>query len=201
MSEDSKADELLVESDRSNIPGEDAVNPAEAEKPKRAIVWMVASLLVGVAVGALVMYLIDAPVRAELHEATAMYGSAMREVEKARAERNVAQASAEEKQTALDSISTSVDSLDSDLSAIDESVADTADDGSTGEGTYLVGTDLAAGRYKGSPDGDVDAYWQISKDANGDKIIANDNAGGQFYVTVRKGQYLTINRATIRKVK
>lgn len=68
------------------------------------------------------------------------------------------------------------------------------------DGTYLVGTDLPAGRYKGSPSGG-DGYWQISKDANGDNIISNNNVSGSFYVQVKKGQYLELDGVEIHKVK
>jgi len=71
---------------------------------------------------------------------------------------------------------------------------------SVSDGTYLVGTDIPAGRYKGTPSGGT-AYWGINKDANGDNTIANNNTDGQFYVTVKNGQYLEIVRAEITKVK
>ena len=68
------------------------------------------------------------------------------------------------------------------------------------DGTYLVGSDLPAGRYKGTPTGGS-AYWQISKDANGDNIIANNNTEGPFYIQVKTGQFLEISGAEIHKVK
>jgi hypothetical protein len=67
------------------------------------------------------------------------------------------------------------------------------------DGTYLVGTDIRAGRYKGSVDGGS-GYWQVSRDANGDNIVANDNPTGSFYVQVKNGQYLTLSGATIKRV-
>lgn len=68
------------------------------------------------------------------------------------------------------------------------------------DGTYLVGTDIPAGRYKGAVTGD-NGYWQVSRDANGSNILSNGNPTGQFYVQVKKGQYLEIGDATITKVK
>jgi len=67
------------------------------------------------------------------------------------------------------------------------------------DGTYLVGTDIRAGRYKGSVDGGS-GYWQISRDANGNNIVANDNPTGSFSVQVKNGQYLTLSGATIKRV-
>jgi hypothetical protein len=66
------------------------------------------------------------------------------------------------------------------------------------DGMYLVGTDIVAGRYKGTTNGDS-GYWQVTKDASGtmDSIISNDNVSGQFYVDVKAGQYLTLNGLTI----
>ena len=68
------------------------------------------------------------------------------------------------------------------------------------DGTYLVGTDIPAGRYKGSTVSS-DGYWQISRDANGQDIIANDNTKGDFYLEVRQGQYLTLSGVEITRVK
>ena len=70
-----------------------------------------------------------------------------------------------------------------------------------GDGIYLVGTDLPAGKYKGTPSEGTSAYWQISSDANGRQIIANNNVDGQFYIDVKAGQYLEISRAQITKVQ
>jgi membrane protein involved in colicin uptake len=70
-----------------------------------------------------------------------------------------------------------------------------------GDGIYLVGTDLPAGKYKGTPSGGTSAYWQISSDANGRAIIANNNVDGQFYIEVKAGQYLEIARAQITRVQ
>jgi hypothetical protein len=68
------------------------------------------------------------------------------------------------------------------------------------DGTYLVGTDIAAGRYKGSTVGG-NGYWQISSDANGANIIENDNTTGDFYVEVRQGQYLNLSGVEITKTE
>ena len=67
-------------------------------------------------------------------------------------------------------------------------------------GIYLVGTDLPAGRYKGAPAAGS-AYWQISSDANGNDIIANNNVEGPFYIEVKAGQYLEVRRAQITRVQ
>ncbi len=68
------------------------------------------------------------------------------------------------------------------------------------DGTYLVGTDITAGRYKGTVVGD-NGYWQISTDANGSNILSNNNVSGPFYVQVKKGQYLEITGVELVKTK
>jgi hypothetical protein len=71
--------------------------------------------------------------------------------------------------------------------------------GAISNGTYLVGTDIPAGRYKGTVTGST-GYWQISSDANGSNITANNNVTGPFYVQVRKGQYIELTGVRIREV-
>jgi hypothetical protein len=71
--------------------------------------------------------------------------------------------------------------------------------GAISNGTYLVGTDIPAGKYKGTTTGDS-GYWQISSDANGSNIIANNNVTGPFYVQVKKGQYLELMGVRITEV-
>lgn len=66
-------------------------------------------------------------------------------------------------------------------------------------GVYLVGTDIAAGKYKGIPNGEDWAYWQVSTSPNGElsSIKANANPAGQFYVEVADGQYLKVTGSTV----
>ena len=71
---------------------------------------------------------------------------------------------------------------------------------SIGDGVYLVGTDIPAGRYRGTTVSDTFSVWQIASDANGSSIIASDLAtSGQFYVQVKKGQYLKLSGVEIVK--
>lgn len=60
-----------------------------------------------------------------------------------------------------------------------------------GSGTYIVGTDIQPGIYKGEAGYDIfdSCYWARLKDMSGtlDAIIANDNSFGQFYVEVVEG--------------
>jgi hypothetical protein len=67
------------------------------------------------------------------------------------------------------------------------------------DGTYQVGVDIAAGRYKTpGPDGnsalDI-CYWQRSKDDSGefDALIANEIVKGPGSVTVKKGEFASVN--------
>jgi len=55
-------------------------------------------------------------------------------------------------------------------------------------GMYLVGIDIAPGRYRGvAGEGFLEScYWARLGDARGEleSILANDNASGQFYIEV-----------------
>lgn len=60
----------------------------------------------------------------------------------------------------------------------------------SGDGTYLVGTDIKAGTYRTSGPSDSslpNCYWERSSSASGDMngIIANDNLAGAGVVTIR----------------
>lgn len=64
-------------------------------------------------------------------------------------------------------------------------------------GMYKVGSDLPSGEYLIQPQGDA-AYYAVSTDSSGslNSIITNDLLGGcSVYVTVRDGQYLTVQFA------
>lgn len=68
-----------------------------------------------------------------------------------------------------------------------------------GDGTYQVGTDIAAGQYK-TPGPDKTAvipscYWSRLKDDSGEfsAIIANNVVQGPGSVTVKKGEYLELS--------
>lgn len=63
-----------------------------------------------------------------------------------------------------------------------------------GDGTYQVGVDMAAGRFKTTgPTDDVfrNCYWQRASDDSGQfgSIIANDNTQGPASVTVKSGEF------------
>jgi hypothetical protein len=63
------------------------------------------------------------------------------------------------------------------------------------DGTYRVGYDIAAGWYRGTVDGRM-GYWEISSDANGEKLVASDYPLGSFTLKVKDGQYLTLKGVT-----
>jgi hypothetical protein len=60
-------------------------------------------------------------------------------------------------------------------------------------GTYIVGTDIQPGIYKGEGGHNLadSCYWARLKDVSGsmDALIANDNSIGQFYVEVTDSDY------------
>lgn len=64
---------------------------------------------------------------------------------------------------------------------------------------FKVGVHIEPGEYKLKADDSGKGYYCIYKSSRQDKIVANDNFSGQSYVTVKKGQYLVLNRCTIVK--
>jgi hypothetical protein len=64
------------------------------------------------------------------------------------------------------------------------------------DGTYRVGYDIEAGWYAGNVDGGM-GYWEISSDANGTSLVANDYPLGPFDLKVKDGQYLTLRGVTV----
>ena len=61
-------------------------------------------------------------------------------------------------------------------------------------GTYKVGVDIEAGEYFVECTS-YNCYIQLSSNSTGtlDSIIANDNISTHTYITVREGEYLTVN--------
>lgn len=73
-----------------------------------------------------------------------------------------------------------------------------ASSGTLPAGKYKVGTDFPAGEYKITPSGS--GYYGISTSASEslDSLVSNDNFDTERYLTVQDGQYLKLNRATIK---
>jgi hypothetical protein len=64
------------------------------------------------------------------------------------------------------------------------------------DGTYRVGYDIEAGWYQGTVN-DHMGYWEVSSDANGQTLVANDYATAPFTLNVTSGQYITLRGVTI----
>lgn len=72
-----------------------------------------------------------------------------------------------------------------------------SDDGTYGEGMYRVGIDIPAGEYKFTViDSNRRGYYCAYTDITYDDIVDNDIFDDVAYYTVKKGQYLKINRCT-----
>ena len=74
-----------------------------------------------------------------------------------------------------------------------------------GDGTYLVGTDIAPGSYKTTgprPSTVPNCYWARMKNDSGslNSIIANDNTEGATRITVNNGEYLMVGGCDFTKV-
>ena len=67
------------------------------------------------------------------------------------------------------------------------------------EGQYKVGIDIPAGEYIVFASGDTSGYFAISSDANGKKIIQNDNFEYNSIITVEDGEYFKMSRAYAKK--
>jgi hypothetical protein len=61
-----------------------------------------------------------------------------------------------------------------------------------GDGTYVVGEQIAAGTYQAAPVGSC--YWARNSDATGDSILANDNVEGSAVVTIGAGEVFESSR-------
>jgi hypothetical protein len=70
------------------------------------------------------------------------------------------------------------------------------EDNSIKAGMYKVGKDLPAGEYVIVSD---NGYMEVAKDSTGslDSIICNDNIQNRSIITVKEGQYLTVNDGKI----
>ena len=71
------------------------------------------------------------------------------------------------------------------------------------DGTWTVGVDLKAGKYRVTANVSSDCYWAIYKSGtNGENIIANDiPGGGRPTVTLKVGQdFNTSNCGTWKKI-
>lgn len=67
------------------------------------------------------------------------------------------------------------------------------------EGMFKAGRDFPAGEYKLSSTGAATAYVEVASNARGDldSIIMNDNFTGDKYVTIKNGQYITLDRCQL----
>lgn len=62
------------------------------------------------------------------------------------------------------------------------------------EGTWAVGSDVRPGTYRAKKPVAASCYWEITSDANGNDIVANDiPGGGRPTVTLSEGQYFSTN--------
>jgi len=100
-----------------------------------------------------------------------------------------AQAEASASQAALVERENAVASREAAVSAVEKQVAAN----SIGEGTWTVGSDVAAGTYRTAAAVTGDCYWSITRSGtNGSDIVENDLPTGGFpTVVLRAGQDFT----------
>lgn len=70
-------------------------------------------------------------------------------------------------------------------------------------GMYKVGIDIPAGEYKVTPTGSASAYYLVANDSTGEvsSWVTNASFDDVRYVTVKDGQYLTLERCTATLVE
>lgn len=75
------------------------------------------------------------------------------------------------------------------------------DDGSYGEGTYKVGSDIEAGEYFVYCTSDISCYFAVNSDSTGSlsSVVANDNIDTFAFISVEDGQYLEVSRGRFVK--
>lgn len=76
------------------------------------------------------------------------------------------------------------------------------DDGIYRDGMYKVGTDIEPGEYRVVLNDDAPigmGYLEVSSNSSHrlENIITNENVENDTYITITKGQYLTISNLTI----
>ena len=61
---------------------------------------------------------------------------------------------------------------------------------------YKVGIDIPAGEYKVTPTGSASAYYLVANDSSGEvsSWVTNASFDDVRYVTVKDGQYITLER-------
>lgn len=70
--------------------------------------------------------------------------------------------------------------------------------GTLPDGKYKVGVDFPAGEYKVVPNGDGYLAVSTSASESTNSIVTNDNFNTEKYITVQDGQYLKLNRASLK---
>lgn len=70
--------------------------------------------------------------------------------------------------------------------------------GTLPDGKYKVGVDFPAGEYKVIPSGDGYLAVSTSASESTNSIVTNDNFNTEKYITVQDGQYLKLNRASLK---
>ncbi|MDP1809752.1 MAG: hypothetical protein Q8L35_09520 [Actinomycetota bacterium] len=158
--------------------------------------WAIAGIafIIGVSVGASSSESSQKPAEIAVSDKTATVNidSLRQENESLKKEKDAALAKATEAATTLKTVRAELDGKVAAEKQVEAEKSKTT----FSDGVYLVGTDIPAGRYKGTPSGSS-AYWQVSGDANGENIIANGNEPGNFYVQASAGQYVEIKGAEI----
>ena len=73
---------------------------------------------------------------------------------------------------------------------------------SVGDGVYLVGTDIPAGRYRAEATFELRLLEDITRrERHPRRLGRRRQAGGHFYIHVKKGQYLKLFSVKVRRVK
>lgn len=87
---------------------------------------------------------------------------------------------------------------DGEIYPIDKAPKVETKDNGLPSGMYKVGKDIKPGEYKVSSE--ANGYVEVSNNSLQvtESIVSNDNFKGEKYITVKDGQYLKINNATLK---
>lgn len=93
--------------------------------------------------------------------------------------------------------------LTRDNSNSDSSASDSNNSNIISAGMYKVGIDIPAGEYKVTPTGSASAYYLVANDSSGEvsSWVTNASFDDVRYVTVKYGQYITLERCTATLVE
>src|SRR5690606_2019494 len=133
----------------------------------------------------------------DLHTVAAASESAVARIERVESAATERDAEIEAEREAIASREAAVKSREAEVRKRERAVTKQEKDeerNTISEGTWAVGSDVRPGTYRAKKPVAASCYWEITSDANGNDIVANDiPGGGRPTVTLSEGQYFSTN--------